>query len=383
MASRDEVILCSVGDLMICDSPLYVSVGVGSEYSKIKGRIFDSCRDIFGKSDLLIGNLESIVHYPNKYNLKEIQMSCSEEVITELSEAGFSVLNLANNHCLQHGTKAFYQTDEICKSKGIHCIGKKNEEPWIINKNGIRIAFVSLCVHMEWYQPENILYEDDIQRVLLTIQEMRKIDKEVVIVVSIHWGDEFAIYPSNAQIKLAHKFVDLGADVILGHHAHVFQGIEYYNNSLIVYGQGNFVSDMVPALCRETGIVEISIAVENRKRKIQYNVFPYYINEEFIPIPSDSGWLKQRQEELLLALRGEYTDDDYWRMIRSNHMHCHDDFKRKFINEFFSYKINISSQMIKEFVIRKMKQYMGKSSPGRKGSMDQKILTAIENVEEL
>lgn len=61
-----KVIMCSVGDLMLSDSPLYVSVGVGTSYQKIKGQIFKDCVQEFESADIVIGNLESVVYKPRK-----------------------------------------------------------------------------------------------------------------------------------------------------------------------------------------------------------------------------------------------------------------------------------------------------------------------------
>jgi hypothetical protein len=65
-----------------------------------------------------------------------------------------------------------------------------------------------------------------------------------VKIVSIHWGDEYSHYPSPEQIELAHRLVDHGACLVLGHHPHVVQGVESYRNAVIAYSLGNFIFDM-------------------------------------------------------------------------------------------------------------------------------------------
>lgn len=375
-----EVTICSIGDLMISDSPLYVGIGVGSVYSKIKNQLFQNCKPTFLKSDVVIGNFETVIHNPRKKNLKELQMSCKKEVVEELRKAGFSILNLANNHSMQHGEKGFRMTYESCAKEGIHGIGRKNEGPWITSINGIKMAFFSLCIHIEWYHPQNILYENSIQFVINQIQTLKREDEKIIIILSVHWGDEFATYPSNAQVLLAHKFSEIGVDIILGHHSHVFQGIEKYKGSLIVYGQGNFVSDMKPIICRQTGVVKIKITQDGIEKLIDYKFLPYFINDDYIPIPYDEGWFDKRQSELEKVINGEISDDEYWKNISVNHNIAHQEFSTLFINRFFDYKFIISSKMIWDFFVRKIKKITKLSKPGRSGSMDTIIIESLREL---
>ena len=118
---------------MICDSPLFVSVGIGSQYPRIKDALYDNVKEVFRRSDIVIGNFETVVHEPKNKSLKEKQMTCSEEAIKALRDSGVNVLNLANNHCLQHGSRGFESTKRACYDNGISPIGVKDEEPCIID----------------------------------------------------------------------------------------------------------------------------------------------------------------------------------------------------------------------------------------------------------
>lgn len=354
---KKEIIMCSVGDMMLSDSPLFVGVGVGAAFPRIKGQLFHNCKAEFHLADIVIGNFESVVYHPKRKNLAELQMSCSEDAIKAVKAAGFSVLNLANNHCLQHGTKSFFYTKEVCENEGIHVIGVRDEAPYICEIDGFRIAFLSINLHTEWYQPNDIQFENDMDRVLNKIRMLRNNSQETIIVLSIHWEDEFATFPSNNQIELCHKFVDDGANIILGHHSHVFQGIETYNNALIVYSQGNFVSDMVPSICRETGIVKIIISNSGENRNFKYELIPYYINDRFIPELSDGKWFHIRQKELADALAGNYSDADYRKNVEMHHRSCSRDFRKRFIHSFYRYRLNVFFKMMLEFFGRKVKKF--------------------------
>lgn len=370
-----KLTICSVGDLMICDSPLYASVGIGSRYSRIREELFSNCKALFSNADIVIGNFETVVHTPQNRSLKETQMCCNDDVVEDLKKAGFSILNIANNHCMQHGVHGFQNTSEACEKRGIKPIGIRDEHPYFITINGVSLVFLSLCIHLEWYEPDQILYENRILKILNEIKILREQDQKLRIIVSIHWGDEFASYPSNAQIALAHKMVELGANVILGHHSHVYQGIEEYKGSLIVYGQGNFISDMVPKMCRETGVIEISIDQYNQ---LGYQFYPYWINGDYIPIKAEGNWMGCRKKELINALRGENTDDDYWETISQNHSRAHNDFKTYFKRNLLRYSLWISTRMVFEFIGRKVERIVGRSSDGQVSSMDTEILYVLK-----
>lgn len=341
---------------MLSDSPLFVGVGVGSAFQKIKDEVFKDCKQCFREADVVIGNFETVVYHPIRQSLAELQMCCPESTIDVVREAGFSVLNLANNHCLQHGTAAFFYTKKVCEDAGIRTIGLRNEAPSVIDIQGLRFAFFSLCIHIEWYQPDDIRYEDNIEKVLGRVEEYHKTNPRDLIVLALHWGDEFASFPSNEQIALAHKFIDIGVDIILGHHPHVFQGIEQYKGALCVYSQGNFVSDMVPQMCRETGIVQIRITIDDCVKRISYEMLPYYINARMIPEPQDNNWFQDRQRELANALSGKYSDMDYWNIVNFHHRSCSNDFRERFKKTFYKYKPTIFIRMMYEFFVRKLKK---------------------------
>lgn len=369
----EKITICSVGDLMIGDSPLYVSVGVGSKYATIREKLVNVCRELFRNADVAIGNLETVVSFPKNNSLKERQMSCPESAIEDLRTAGVSILNLANNHCLQHGVDGFNTTKNVCSKNGIEPIGLRNQEPKIVTIKGRKLAFLSLCIHLEWYEPENILYEDRIKYILDEVRILKTDHPDIVIIVSVHWGDEFAKYPSAAQIALAHKLVDVGATVILGHHSHVFQGIEEYKDAVIVYSQGNFVSDMVPQICRETGVISIEI-----DDNVSYKLHPLLIGENMIPAPDKGIWFQERTELLNNALKNEIKADQYWRDVLHNHAAGHNDFKVFFKKNICKYEKAIAAKMILDFAGRKLRRIIGTSSDGQVSSMDPEIMRTLK-----
>lgn len=378
---NSRLTICSVGDLMICDSPLYASVGVGSRYPALRQKLFAGCRQLFAEADITVGNFETVVYKPKNKSLREQQMSCPPAVISDLKEAGFTVLHLANNHCMQHGTAGYEQTKRFCKKYGIETVGSRDQAPCFIEKNGQRAAFLSLCIHLEWYEPDHILYEDRIGKLIGDVRALRQAEPQTLIVTSVHWGDEFADHPSNAVIALAHRLAECGADVILGHHPHVYQGAEQYQGSVILYSQGNFISDMVPQLCRQTAVARIVSEFDGQHRKLSYELLPFYIEDSFVPMPADGGWIAERQALLEKALNGQFTDEQYWARIKANHAKGHGAFKRYFKGHIRDYRLAVSSRMLAEFVGRKVKRIIGTTTDGRVSSMDPAIREALRQTE--
>lgn len=112
------------------------------------------------------------------------------------------------------------------------------------------------------------------------------------VIISLHWGIENVFYPSPKQIDLAHKLIDSGATIILGHHPHVVQGIEKYKNGLIAYSLGNFQFD--PSDSYSPNSQSFILTIELTKNGLEdYNITPVKIGSDFIPVPA-----VEEQEEI-------------------------------------------------------------------------------------
>jgi poly-gamma-glutamate synthesis protein (capsule biosynthesis protein) len=190
--------------------------------------------------------------------------------------AGIDVASLASNHTMDWGPEALLDTIELFRGMGIQVVGAgKNDEearrPAILERNGVRIAILAYCsvlrggqaacpnragitpmrAHAYYeavdYQPGTppkivtIPYEDD----LLALQEdIKKAKKQAdAVVMSIHWG--VRVLPkliATYQAPVAHAAIDAGADLILGHHAHILKAVEVYKGKVCFYSMGNFMT---------------------------------------------------------------------------------------------------------------------------------------------
>lgn len=219
----------------------------------------------------------------------------SPNMVSALTFAGFDVVSFASNHSLDWGHEAFLDTIGVLQRHGLAVIGagKNTTEartPAILECKGTRVAFLGYCSILQpgyaatketpgvapmaaftIYQP--LEYQpgtpgcrvltfpnpDDIEAMEEDIRKVRPLAD--VVVVSHHWGIHFqpatiAMY----QRRVAHAAINAGADLVLGHHAHILKGVEVYKGKVIFYSLGNFALDdsydMVVKWLRKPGLKE-------------------------------------------------------------------------------------------------------------------------------
>lgn len=213
---------------------------------------FEKVNKHFKEKDILFGNLETALSEVGVPVEKAVSFHTSPENVKWLSQAGFDVVSVANNHTLDLGTRGLLNTLETLNKNNISPIGAGADEyqdSCIIERNNIKIGF--LAYYEGGYKNQeapiwiNKLDYNDILR------DVNVLKKECdIIIVSLHWGIEKVFYPSPDQIKLAHNLIDNGVNVIFGHHPHVLQAFEEYNGGFIAYSLGNFQLQFNPEECK-------------------------------------------------------------------------------------------------------------------------------------
>lgn len=249
VSDNNFITLTAVGDISLGDSPKMIGIGVrkatklyGGEhlFANVKGRL---------KADLVFGNLEGVLSDIgfSARSFKRAQLRGLPSMAIVLKNAGFNVLNVANNHMMQYGPEPFYETCELLKQTGISLVGWKGNEGWhceplIMTVKGHKVGVLGYA------DPDNYGYKPlfaviEPEHILSDVKRLRG-DVDVVV-VSLHWGNEFVRTPSPDCRILGRSLIEAGVRIILGHHPHVIQNIEYYNTGCICYSLGNFISDMV------------------------------------------------------------------------------------------------------------------------------------------
>lgn len=223
--------------------------------------------NIFKKGDIRFGNLETVVS-EKKGIIKEkaFNFKASPKKLELLSPLKFDILNIANNHTLDFGEDLKKDTKNYVLQQGIKVIGenKRLYDVEILNIKDKKIAFIGIESYREKI-PNDLI---DL------VKELRK--KVEYIVVSIHWGIELCLSPSKKQRRFAHKLIDNGVNIIVGHHPHVLQGVEKYNKGIIIYSLGNFQFEIEKEdieLTQYTNILELLID----KDDVQVKEHPIFI----------------------------------------------------------------------------------------------------------
>lgn len=208
--------------------------------------------DELRKSDLVFGNLECPLSKRGEPLKNKCCFYSPPETVKSLKSAGFNVLSLANNHVFDYGFESFEDTVFLLKRENISYFGggKNLEEarkPVIVHINKLSIGFLGYSWNDNGIWNKGIKTTKDkyevppLDKKIITEDVRNLKEKTDIVIVSLHWGYERERYPLPSQRKLAHKVIDSGASLILGHHPHVLQGIEEYNNGIIVYSLGNFI----------------------------------------------------------------------------------------------------------------------------------------------
>lgn len=240
LEKKDESItLIAVGDIMLGRS---VNAKMRSlndfAYPFLKTALFLS------SVDLTFINLEAPLS-DNCPTTNEGMIFCADpRAIEGLVLAGIDVVNLANNHIKNYGLEGIILTQNLLRENRIDFIGP--EENFLIKEiNKTKFGFLGFDL-TSGYQEEKIINQ--------VKEKKARVD---TLIVSFHWGLEYAKEPSPSQVKLARQVVEAGADLIIGHHSHVIQRIEDYQGRPIVYSLGNFIFDQPWSEETKKGLVGI------------------------------------------------------------------------------------------------------------------------------
>jgi poly-gamma-glutamate synthesis protein (capsule biosynthesis protein) len=245
---------------------------------------------VLQRADLLFGNLEC-THSPldmRQRDYHSVQMRGEARLLEALPEANFKVLNVANNHSMQHGKSPFTDTVAMLERLGIGCCGEAadpnatSSRPLIVEKNGLRIGFLGYSLRPRQYFDHAPMYaEGHADNMIRDVADLRR--ETDVVVVSVHWGEEFIQEPAPSEIQLARRLVDAGATLVVGHHPHVLRGVERYRDGCIAYSLGNFVCDMVwDDTLRTTLVLECELTAAGVR---DVRLVPFFINDEYRPVP--------------------------------------------------------------------------------------------------
>lgn len=216
--------------------------------------------DLLSSADLTIINLESPFAEAKDYSVPtgSFMFKANPEAISGLMKSGIDLVSLANNHILNQGAAGLSKTIEVIAQAGIRSIGAgKDEEAAhkseIFTINDKSIGFLDYA-----YPDDNSVATDvrpgiagmNLEKMAADVERLRS--QADVVIVMMHAGTEYTYKPNEMQVAFAHKAIESGADLVIGHHPHWPQIWESYQGKPIIYSLGNLIFDQMWA--KETSI---------------------------------------------------------------------------------------------------------------------------------
>lgn len=195
------------------------------------GYFFEEVKEILENDDLTIANLETtLTEAGEEYRVtKQFNFKGGKDYTNILERGSIEAVNLANNHMFDYGEKGYQDTKQNLDLANIPYFGYNDYA--ILESNGIKIGLAGLTGWDETTAKVNT------EKAISYFKE----NQVNLIIMTYHWGIEREYKQNKTQENIAHYAIDHGADLVLGHHPHVLQGIENYQGKYIVYSLGNFV----------------------------------------------------------------------------------------------------------------------------------------------
>ncbi|BFU41914.1 CapA family protein [Krasilnikovia sp. MM14-A1004] len=270
-AADGTITLSATGDIIMGSAPNRLPANGGDGF-------FDSVAEGL-KSDLVMGNLEqpltgdtgtSKCGSPPRPNC--FAFRSPPEYAQHLKDAGFQLLNTANNHSKDYGVAGYRNTVAALEDAGLRHTGAEDEIT-VVEVKGVKVAVVGFSP----YAGANNLNDLDHSRTV--IQQAK--GKADVVVVQVHMGaegsDKNHVKPGSElffgenrgdPIAFSHAVIDAGADVVIGHGPHVLRGMEFYKGKLIAYSLGNFAGGgktlSSSGVLKYGGILHVTLGADGR-----------------------------------------------------------------------------------------------------------------------
>ena len=223
-------------------------------------------------STLVVGNLECPATTIKAPTFKRYIFRAEPEWLDVLRNHGFTHLNLANNHSVDQGRRGLEDTHRQVIAHGMTPVGADSTQaaaaqPVLLTEAPRKVWLIaSLRMALEnfaWLPDRWSVSQDDDEALVERVADLRRTDSTAVIIVSPHWGWEHHLEPVGQQRVLAHRLIDAGADLLIGHHTHTLQTIENYRCRSIYYSLGNFIFDQKKPINSRAAIVSVDITADS------------------------------------------------------------------------------------------------------------------------
>lgn len=292
-----EITMSSVGDCTIGTDSNFSYNGSFMQVFNNNARdykyFFKNVYNIFKEDDITTANLETTFTTANLKVPKTYNFKAPPEFAEVLTSSSIEAVNISNNHIMDYGTKGYQDTVSTLKVNNINYFGEGNK--YISELKGVKFGFLGY----KGFDANKTF----LNKLKADIDELKK--QNCVVIINFHWGIERDYSPNSTQKNIAHFAVDNGADLIIGHHPHVIQGLEKYKGKIIAYSLGNFSfgGNRNPS-DKDTFILQTSFKFENETLKsygvkiIPCSISSTSSSNDYCPTPMEGN----KKTELLTKL---------------------------------------------------------------------------------
>jgi len=214
--------------------------------------LFERVRDSL-RADITIANYESPIAPSSANQGQPFVFNSTVSLLRASMKGNINVFNIANNHIYDQGLEGFKETLEVLKKENASYIGTYRDDipiPLILDKKGIKVAIFGFTTLLN-NQPDYSGTSEYVRRLDLS-KDLRYIQKAKaeadIVIVYIHWGEEYKKEPDRSQTDIAEALIDAGADIIIGGHPHILQSLYLIPSRdqrvvPVVFSMGNFISN--------------------------------------------------------------------------------------------------------------------------------------------
>ncbi|MEW6750764.1 MAG: CapA family protein [Candidatus Latescibacterota bacterium] len=308
--AEPSLLLCAAGDVALGGD-----LQARLQEPRARGQTLQAVREVFATSDLRLVDLDCVLDTAGRPpHPEEYLVSARPEEVRVLLDLSVDVACLANNHSTDYGGESLVRTLGHLQQRGVATLGagadlEEARRPLVVECHGLRVGLLAYASEHPWVgasaagegQPGVAPLRPE-----LMAADVRRLRGQVdSVVVCVHWGKEYLHLPPPQSVSLAHSLLEWGADLVLGHHPHVVQGMEEQDGRVIFYSLGNF---LYPAYSsqglRFTGVQQESLVARVRLSRAGARV------EELVPV-------RLGEDGCLARLAGAEADA-FWRAFQSH-----------------------------------------------------------------
>lgn len=302
--------LMFVGDINLGE--YYTSLGHGPRTFLESRDVFENVAPILARADFVLGNLEAPLSNLNRrYNDPEsAALRGDPRAATILARHGFKVLQVANNHSVQHGPDAFEQTLDALTANGIKPIGLLNQHIHVIHTHGMTIGFLAASDVPDNTHPGQTLYQELNEEFLVRCE--KAVEEVDHVFVLLHWGLESSTRCLPYQHGIMERLRQKGVRGVVGSHPHLFYGLHLRDNFIAAPSLGNFVFD----LCWDQRLVQTGILEVTLDKCMTARVWPVRIsNNGCLPTPTEAPVEIAERETKLYDLGSDMRGEQRRKML--------------------------------------------------------------------